>query len=124
LIQRNEFDVEYTSKFVISSRALNLLFVITLIVGGFIFLFIPNNVQTANVLYVFQRMWGTDGTGNGQFESPSGVAVAASGNVFVVDYGNNRIQQFTNTVTFTRAWEISGNPQAISSLMNLMILNL
>jgi hypothetical protein len=55
---------------------------------------------------------------------PSGVAVAASGNVFVVDYGNNRIQQFTNTVTFTRAWEISGNPQAISSLMNLMILNL
>jgi tripartite motif-containing protein 71 len=35
---------------------------------------------------------------------PSGVAVDSSGNVFVSDSGNDRIQKFTNTGTFIRKW--------------------
>jgi tripartite motif-containing protein 71 len=74
---------------------MSLLFVLTLIVSGFILIFIPNNnAQTANASYVFQKMWGTKGTGNGQFKFPTGVAVDSSGNVFVVDRGNDRIQKF------------------------------
>jgi prepilin-type N-terminal cleavage/methylation domain-containing protein len=34
------------------------------------------------------------GTGNGQFNSPSGIAVDSSGNIWVGDWGNNRVQKF------------------------------
>lgn len=39
--------------------------------------------------------WGSKGSGNGQFLSPQGIVVDASGNIFVNDYGNGRIQVFT-----------------------------
>ncbi len=38
--------------------------------------------------------WGAAGTGDGQFDSPSGIAVDASRNAFVTDTNNNRIQKF------------------------------
>ena len=38
--------------------------------------------------------WGSFGAGAGQFSSPSGIAVDASGNVYVADTGNNRIEMF------------------------------
>ena len=37
---------------------------------------------------------GSGGTGNGQFEQPSDVAVDASGDLWVVDTGNSRIEEF------------------------------
>ena len=39
-------------------------------------------------------MWGSYGSGNGQFDKPLGIAVDSKGNVFVADAGNNRIQKF------------------------------
>jgi len=38
--------------------------------------------------------WGSYGTGPGQFIYPEAIAVDASGNVYVADQGNNRIQKF------------------------------
>jgi len=38
--------------------------------------------------------WGAAGTGDGQFDSPTGIAVNASGNAFVTDTNNNRVQKF------------------------------
>ncbi|MBE9534080.1 MAG: SMP-30/gluconolactonase/LRE family protein, partial [Proteobacteria bacterium] len=38
--------------------------------------------------------WGNEGTGNGQFEKPQGVAIDSSGNVYVADSNNHRIQKF------------------------------
>ena len=37
---------------------------------------------------------GSFGIGNGQFKGPFGVAIDASGNVYVGDIGNGRIQVF------------------------------
>jgi hypothetical protein len=111
LISRSEVKVkiEYTSKFRMSSKTMSLLLcALTLIVSGFIILFIPNNVQTANASYVFQRMLGTKGTGNGQFEYPYGVAVDSSGSVFVVDRGNDRVQKFSSAGTFIKTWGTKG----------------
>ncbi|TMA57524.1 MAG: hypothetical protein E6J75_07440, partial [Deltaproteobacteria bacterium] len=57
----------------------------------------------------FLTNWGSLGSGDGEFSQPSGVAVDGSGNVFVADTGNNRIQEFTNTGTFLAKWGTTGS---------------
>jgi DNA-binding beta-propeller fold protein YncE len=54
-------------------------------------------VKMRDVPNEFSRLtdWGSEGTGPGEFRSPSGVALDKDGNVFVADTGNNRIQKFT-----------------------------
>jgi len=42
----------------------------------------------------FITKWGVQGQSDGEFHNPYGVAVDSSGNVFVADSGNNRIQMF------------------------------
>jgi len=37
---------------------------------------------------------GISGTGSGQFYQPVGVAVGANGDVWIADYGNNRVEEF------------------------------
>jgi DNA-binding beta-propeller fold protein YncE len=54
---------------------------------------LPAVVVAQPPTYLLQ--WGTFGSGVGQFLYPSGVAVDASGNVYVSDVNNNRIQKFT-----------------------------
>ena len=77
-------------------------------------------------------MWGIAGIGNGQFEYPTAVTVDASGNVFVADTGNHRIQKFrisstcpTGTtqvvagVCFVIKWDTRG--QDLASLSGHMV---
>ena len=42
----------------------------------------------------FVSQWGTEGTGDGEFQYPIGVAVASDSSVYVSDIGNSRIQKF------------------------------
>jgi DNA-binding beta-propeller fold protein YncE len=42
----------------------------------------------------FITKWGTTGSGDGQFEEPTSIALDSSGNVCVVDSGNAWIQVF------------------------------
>lgn len=68
---------------------------------------------TRNGTYVTQ--WGSPGVGNGQFTSPYGVAVDASGSfVYVADYGNGRIQKFTNAGGFVAAWGGLSYPRSVA----------
>ena len=66
----------------------------------------------------FIRKWGSFGTGDGQFDSPEGIAVDKSGNVFVSD-GNDRIQKFSNTGNFIRKWGTFGTTSLSSASENL-----
>ncbi len=52
-----------------------------------------NRIQKFSSTGKFITMWGTLGTGNGQFSGPSGIAVDGSGNIYVADTNNNRIQK-------------------------------
>ncbi len=42
----------------------------------------------------FITAWGTDGSNNGEFDAPRGIAVDSDDNVYVADSGNNRVRRF------------------------------
>src|SRR5207247_2255682 len=48
--------------------------------------------------------WGSSGSGNGQFQNPTGVAVDVCGNVYITDASNNRIQEFDENGMFVTTW--------------------
>ena len=60
------------------------------------------------------RSFGTGGSGQGQFNGPSGVAVDGEGNILVADTGNHRIQKVTAEGQFLAAVGTKGNrPRAL-----------
>ena len=56
----------------------------------------------------FVSKWGTTGNGDGQFETPTGIAVDASGNVYTVD-GSQRGQKFNNNGVFQFSFASPGS---------------
>jgi sugar lactone lactonase YvrE len=52
---------------------------------------------------------GSGGTGNGQFNHPANIALDAKGNLWVVDEYNHRVQAFSETGTFIRAFGTVGS---------------
>ncbi len=56
-------------------------------------------------------VFGASGAGNGQFTSPIGIAVNdTSGDVYVVDQGNNRVQRFDAEGSYLSQFNGSDNP--------------
>jgi DNA-binding beta-propeller fold protein YncE len=55
------------------------------------------------------RVWGADGSGPGQFEMPTGVAVDEDGSFYVADRGNNRVQKFDADGRFATQWGAIGD---------------
>jgi tripartite motif-containing protein 71 len=49
--------------------------------------------------------WGASGTGPGQFNKPFCLALDHNGNIFVVDSGNNRIQEFSPMGRYIAQWK-------------------
>src|SRR6185436_16351833 len=61
----------------------------------------------------FVKTWGHTGSGQGQFNGVRGIASDASGNIYVADAGNKRIQVFDGEGTFKSQISGVGSPQAI-----------
>ncbi len=52
--------------------------------------------------------WGNQGSGDGQFEFPWGVAVGPNDHVYVADMLNHRVQKFDSNGTFITKWGSQG----------------
>jgi tripartite motif-containing protein 71 len=53
--------------------------------------------------------FGTAGSGQGQLSQPYDVQVKPSGNLLVVDRGNNRVQQFNQNGDFQATFGVKGS---------------
>jgi DNA-binding beta-propeller fold protein YncE len=53
-----------------------------------------NRVQVIDSNGRFLGKWDTKGRGDGQFWSPTGIAVGGAGNIYVGDSSNHRVQVF------------------------------
>ena len=56
----------------------------------------------------FVTKWGTSGSGDGQFLTPTGITTDAAGNVYVAEGNGNRVQKFTNTGAFVLKFGTGG----------------
>jgi sugar lactone lactonase YvrE len=65
--------------------------------------------QAAGQGYKVVGKWGKDGRGNGEFTSASGIAVAATGKVYVADTDNARVQVFSSSGQFLEKWGVVGD---------------
>ncbi len=74
-----------------------------------------SRIQKFNPANDFLLKFGTNngnggtGTGNGDFDSPRGVAVDGSGDIYVADTGNDRIQIFNSAGVFQSKFGSSGS---------------
>ena len=57
----------------------------------------------------FVAKWGAYGSGDGQFSAPWGIATDSSDNVYVTDFGNNRIEKFSSSGSFITKWGTYGS---------------
>ncbi|HEY7778108.1 MAG TPA: 6-bladed beta-propeller [Nitrososphaeraceae archaeon] len=105
-----KIEIPFTSILVIATTFSLLLFNMSLL-----------SIPIAEAKYVFSNKWGMLGPGDGQFKYPIGIDVDTSGRAYVVDYLNNRIQQFKFAnpcpvgtvqvafgVCFVKVWGTSG----------------
>src|SRR6476659_681613 len=75
---------------------------------------ISNNITLVHAVggggqYKFISKWGSLGTGNGQFQNVGHIAVdSKTGNIFVGDQGNERIQKFDSNSKFITKWVLLG----------------
>ncbi len=80
-----------------------------------------HRIQVFDIYGNFKRKWGSVGSLDGQFFSPSDVALNSMGEVFVSDTNNHRIQVFDQNGNFLRKWTVywtsSGTPGVPSGLV-------
>jgi sugar lactone lactonase YvrE len=79
-----------------------------------------NRVQEFNSSGVFQMgigagyngvsgTIGSNGAGNGQFNSPNSIAIDSGGNLWVADNGNNRVQKFNSSGVYQSQFGSAGS---------------
>jgi len=64
----------------------------------------PSNEVILTGLYLLKFSFGSFGTGDGEFNGPTDAAVDDSGNIYVADYFNNRIQKFDSDGNYLAQW--------------------
>lgn len=81
--------------------------------SGDIYVLNGTQVSRYNSSMVSLGSWGSSGSADGQFSAASGIDVDSTGNVYVADTLNNRVQVFNSTGTFQRKFA-SNRPADVS----------
>jgi hypothetical protein len=68
-----------------------------------------NRIQKFSSSGTFITKWGSIGSGNTEFDHPTGVTTDSSDNVYVSDQNNARIAKFSSSGTFITKWGSSGS---------------
>ena len=68
-----------------------------------------HRIQILNPDLTFSRIFGKEGSGNGQFQCPHDIAIDSQGLVYVADTGNHRIQKFTPNGKFVAQFGSKGS---------------
>jgi hypothetical protein len=94
-----------------SARRFGLAFLVSLCVvatGGAALWSAPAGAATG---FVYAGSFGSEGSGEGQLKEPTGVAVDnATGDVYVIDHGNTRIDEFSAAGAFIRSFNGGAAP--------------
>jgi len=69
----------------------------------------------------FILAWGKHGKGQGEFDTPHGIALDSQGRVYVSDRANNRVQVFDPSGKFIAEWKQFGRPSDVAIDANDMI---
>ena len=103
------------------TRRLAGLGLVAVLIAAFLVVMPLPSARAAEAPPAFSLTWGTSGSGDGQFKFPDAVAVDGSGNVYVADTVNHRIQKFTSGGAYLTQWGTYGsgngqflNPQGIA----------
>ena len=56
----------------------------------------------------FSASFGSEGSGNGQFHNPLGVAIDSGGNAWVDDEANHRVEKFSSSGSFVESYGSKG----------------
>ncbi|WP_424357209.1 OmpL47-type beta-barrel domain-containing protein [Methanocella sp. MCL-LM] len=65
------------------------------------------NAKAAYPTYSYVHKWGGYGDGDGKLQNPMGITVDPSGEVYVADYGNGRVQKFGSGGNFIQKFGAS-----------------
>ena len=68
-----------------------------------------NRVSVFNEDGDLLKVWGAEGSGDGELSKPSGVALDSGGIVYVVDSLNHRVQKFTKDGEYIAQFGGSGD---------------
>jgi sugar lactone lactonase YvrE len=63
---------------------------------------------TSSEILRFERTWGRQGTGTGDFYLPYGMTADSAGNIYIADTYNNRVQVFDASGTYRGSWGQKG----------------
>ena len=61
-------------------------------------------INSASAEVTFLNTWGSEGSGHGEFNWPLGVALSDTGQVYVADRYNDRIQRFDADGNYVSMW--------------------
>lgn len=79
----------------------------------FLFSMVPFGIHNANATTP-QLMLGSLGSSPGQLHLPRGIAVDDSGNIYVADNRNNRVEKFDSSGRYASSFDIGGIPEGIA----------